>query len=330
MTNGVVEVTWPDWFRGQGRLERAGSLNGPWLNAGRRVPYRYNPTQSAPVQQFYRVRARPVTLHIPTSYDPQTPMPLVLALHFYGSDPSDRSLGQFIEEVFQLLSLSRSKGFLYAFPDGLLDSAQYRFWAANEDCCDFGKVGVDDDEFLKRVIGVIRSQYNVDAKRIYLIGLSNGALMAYEFAAKHPDIIAGVVALAPPVTQNALKTVPEQPVNILHVHGTSDAAAPYSPSRVSYNFPLRSGISDHIGALAAVERWAQFNGCSNLVTESGKTLDLVARFSGSDTIVSKYATSPPGGAVELWSIHGMDHFFTDLTTQFREKAIEWLLQHPKP
>lgn len=328
LAGGVVEVTWPDWFRRQGRLEKATGLDGPWQTVGRNLPYRTKAVQSKP--QFYRVRARPVTLHIPTGYDPRKPMPLVIALHFY-SGASDASMGQFFEvNSLQLLSWSQSKGFLYTFPDGFVDSAGWQFWSANEDCCDFGNVGVNDDEFLERVIGKIRSEFNVDSRRIYLFGLSNGALMAYEFAAKHPELIAGVVALAPPVTLNAIKTPPNQPVNILHVHGTSDSSATYSASRTSVSFPIGTRVFNYIGAKGVIDRWVRFNGCSNLVTESQATLDLVTRFSGADTIVSRYEVSRPGGAVELWTIAKMDHYFTDLTAEFREKSIDWLLQHPKP
>lgn len=327
MAGTSMEVKWPNWFQGQGRVERADSLGGPWRSVGRGIPYR---TQASRAQQFYRVRARPVTLHVPTSYDPQTPMPLVLALHFYMGEPSGRSGGQFLEEVFKLMPLSQSKGFLYAFPDGLLDSSQWQFWSANGDCCDFGNLGVNDVDFLERVIGMIRSVYNVDAKRIYLIGLSNGALMAYEFAAKRPDLIAGVVALAPPVTQNAFQTIPSQPVSIVQIHGTSDTSATYTAARVTLDFPIGPQVMDYTGALAAVGRWAQLNGCSNPVTEPEKTLDLVSRFSGPDTIVLRYERCPPGGAIELWTIPNMDHRFDDLTAEFREKAIQWLLQHPKP
>ena len=330
---GSIEVSWPDWLDGrQGRLQRAPSLMGPWQSAGRSSPYLFNPSLTP--QQFYRVRARPVTLHIPESYDPETPLPLVLLLHAYIGGPQgisdDRPAGLFTEERLRFLPLSESRGYLYAFPDGLLDSANTQFWAANDDCCDFHGIGVDDYDFLERVIEVIRSAYNVDSKRIYLIGWSNGGLMAYEFAARHPELIAATVALAPAVTVNALTTPPAQTVNILHIQGTSDPLVPYEGGLNTINFPIGPITLDYVGAQGSIGIWAQFNSCSNLVSDAGPTLDLMGGLAGIDTIVSRYQVCPPGGAVELWTIEGGDHFFMDPTTEFREIVIDWLLQHPKP
>jgi len=328
--NGI-KVTWPDWLDGrQGQLEHANSLAGPWQRISQTSPYQSDPPLAP--QEFYRVHARPTTLHIPESYDPQTPIPLVLLLHAYtgGNVTGGQPSGQWEEQRLSLLPLAESRGFLYASLDGLRDSANWQFWAANEDCCDFNNVGVDDQDFLERVIEVICSAYNVDPKRIYLIGHSNGGLMVYEFAAQHSDLIAAAAALAPPVTVAALATPPAQPVHILHVQGTSDTLVPYEGGSNTVNFPIRPITLDYVGALGTIERWAQFNGCSNLVSDAGLSLDLLGGLAGNDTSVSRYQTCPPGGAVELWTVQGGDHFFMQPTTEFREGLIDWLLQHPKP
>jgi len=332
-TGSGIEVTWPNWLDGrQGRLEHADSLTGPWQSVSRSSPYPSDP--SLPPRQFYRVRARPVTLHIPENYDPQTGIPLVLLLHAYLGTPQgvsdDYPAGQVAEDRLRLLPLSESHGFLYAFPDGLLDSANTQFWAANDDCCDFHGIGADDHDFLEHVIEVIRSAYHVDSKRIYLVGWSNGGVMAYEFAARHSELIAAVVALAPALTVNALSTPPAQPVNILHIQGTDDPLVPYEGGINTINFPIGPITLDYLGAQNTIDLWAQFNSCSSLFSDSEPTLDLDGRISGIETSVSRYQTFPPGGAVELWTIDGGDHFFRDATTEFREQMIEWLLQHPKP
>ena len=155
--------------------------------------------------------------------------------------------------------------------------------------------------------------------------------MAYEFAARHPELIAGVVALAPPVTRSALKVPANQPVHILHIHGTSDSLVPYGgDSAKTIPFPIGPQSFDFIGALASVEIWAGFNNCTDFGSDVETTLDLVEEIAEIDSTVSRYEACPPGGTVELWTIQGGDHFFVEPTTEFREKVIEWLLQHPKP
>src|SRR5207302_9290684 len=76
---GVNLLTWA----GGGQLQRADRPTGPWqmlMNAT--SPYA---VQSALPTTFYRVtRPRPVNLYVPSSYDGQTPLPLVILLHGYG------------------------------------------------------------------------------------------------------------------------------------------------------------------------------------------------------------------------------------------------------
>jgi hypothetical protein len=66
------------------------------------------------------------------------------------------------------------------------------------------------------------------------------------------------------------------------------------------------------------------------ITSEGAILNIP----GLDTKVTRYATNPPGGAVELWTIEGERHSPTFASggtwSQFPEKTVDWLLAHPKP
>lgn len=68
--------------------------------------------------------SRPVTLSVPTSYDPRHPAPLLLVLHGYGST------GQQHVDYFGLAGLVEGHGVLLAAPDGTLDAQGNRFWDA--------------------------------------------------------------------------------------------------------------------------------------------------------------------------------------------------------
>ena len=62
-------------------------------------------------------------------------------------------------------------------------------------------------------------------------------------------------------------------------------------------------------------------------------MDLDLTIPGLDTTVTRYTTSPPGGAVELWTIQGGVHaptlFSGNTSSQFSQKVVDWLLAHPK-
>ena len=55
---------------------------------------------------------------------------------------------------------------------------------------------------------------------------------------------------------------------------------------------------------------------------------------GLDTVITRYTNSPPGGAVELWTINGGGHdptFYSGSSaSEFAPRVIDWLLAHPKP
>ena len=77
---------------------------------------------------------RPVTVHVPPSYDPATPTPLVIMLHGYGASGA-------IEEFYlDITPAADARGFLYAHPDGTLEAgapSPKRFWNATDACCNF-------------------------------------------------------------------------------------------------------------------------------------------------------------------------------------------------
>ena len=58
---------------------------------------------------------RPATLIVPTTYDPATPTPLVVALHGYFTDP------EYIMAYLRLDTFAEDHGTLLIAPDGLVD-----------------------------------------------------------------------------------------------------------------------------------------------------------------------------------------------------------------
>ena len=318
---GVNVLTWT----GDGQLQRADRVTGPWQTLTvARSPWPIQPTVP---MTFYRVKgARPVTLYVPSSYDGQSPMPLVILLHGYTLS------GQTVENWFGFRPLAEARGFLYCFPDGTVDQWGYRFWNATDACCDFGNAGVDDAGYLRGIIEETARRFAVDRKRIYLVGASNGGFLAYRMACQSADLIAGLASLNGMTFLEPTSCHPSQSVNILHLHGTDDADVFYYggalvTSAASFQFP--ANLPPFPGAVKTIQTWAGYNGASDPVTDAVPSLDLTKDVAGLDTVVTRYTTFPPGGAVELWTINGAGHFPT-FTTNFSPRVIDWLLAHPKP
>ena len=226
----------------------------------------------------------------------------------------------------QFQPLAEARGFLYCYPDSLTDKVSNQFWNATDACCDFWSTGVDDTGFLRGLIAEVGQHFALDRKRVYLIGHSNGGFMSYRMACQSADLIAGIASLAGTTFLDPGRCQPSQPVNILHIHGTADQTVSYAGGAL---MGFGANMPAFPGALQTVQTWAAYNGATGPVTDPAPTLDLTSDVPGLDTVVTRYTNSPPGGAVELWTINGGSHGPT-LSAQFSPRVIDWLLAHPKP
>lgn len=248
---------------------------------------------------------RPVELFVPSSYDEATPAPLLILLHGYGVS------GQIQEILFELEPVAEARGMLYAHPDGTVDESGSKFWNATDQCCDFDGTGIDDSGYLLGLVDEIAAEYNVDDKRIYFAGHSNGHFMSYRMACDHSGRIAAIAGLAGATFEDSSKCEASDPVSILHVHGTADEAVPYE-----------------LAAQPSAEMWADYDGC-DAEPLSARDIDLESQIEGAETSVLVWEGCDAGGAVELWTIEGGSHI-PNLSPDFGDKIVDWLLTHPKP
>ncbi len=310
-------------WQGSAVVSRSEAITGPWEQLG---------TNDSPLLAraglpgaFYQLRSpRPARVYVPSTYNRDTPLPLVLVLHGYGLNG-----GNYLD-YFKIEPLAEERGFLVCHPEGTLDRSGLQFWNATEACCDFYSTRVDDSAYLRALIEEVARQYKVDRKRIYLIGHSNGGFMAYRMACDHSDLIAGIASLAGMTFLDPNRPRPSQPVNVLHIHGTADQMVPYGGG-------LLIGLPNAAffpGAITTVQTWAAFNGCQESEWDTTLRMDLDLDSSGLDASVLRYKNCPPGGAVELWTINGGQHvptFFSGTrSSEFSARVIDWLLAHPKP
>lgn len=314
-------------WSGAGALQRADSPIGPWQPSTNSLGWAtVQPTGSA---GFFQIaNPRPASLFVPSTYDVRKPLPLVIFLHGYGGD----SVGY--QDYMRLAPLAETKGFLYCFPQGTLDSVGSRFWTATDSCCDFLGKKIDDADYLRGLIEEVGSRFNVDRKRISLMGHSNGGFMSYRMACQYADLIASIASLAGMTFLQTAQCAPSTPVNVLQIHGTADDVVPYGGGSLGTALGFPANAPPFPGALETVANWARYNGCRDPITEPELSLDLSLDQPGRDTVVTRYTSSPPGGAVELWTIKGGSHgptFFNgSASSEFSERVIDWLLAHPKP
>jgi polyhydroxybutyrate depolymerase len=260
-----------------------------------------------------KVALRPYSEFVPSSYSSNTPAPLVVLLHGYGSS------GKQQESYMNFTAVAEQRGFILAYPDGTVDLTGKQFWNATEVCCNFFS-NVDDDAYLISMLNDMESKYSIDHKRIYFVGHSNGGFMSYRMACKHSDRIAAIASLAGATFLNSSDCAAKDPVSVLQVHGTSDATILYNGGAIlEKQYP---------SATASVTQWATFNRCSNNAVTRADKLDLVNNIVGSETSITSWNSCRNGTEVELWTLDQGVHT-PALSTTFASKVYDFLASHPK-
>jgi polyhydroxybutyrate depolymerase len=180
-------------------------------------------------------------------YDPpglSTPAPLVIALHGFGEQPHD------LMGVTGLDVAAARDGFVVAYPVGV-----QRSWDAGDCCGAAAARHTDDDGFLATLIARLVASGEVDGRRVYLVGFSNGAFMALRFACDRPDLIAGAVAVEGTLVAPCL---PHPPTSLLMIEQAADAVVPLAGTRAppsqlgdAHPFPpVRAALLAFAGAQA--------------------------------------------------------------------------------
>ncbi len=233
----------------------------------------------------------PVRVVVPDSYDPDRPAPLAILLHGYGST------GDWWRNYLKFDQAAESRGMVFVYPDGSVDWLGNRFWNATDVCCDYQAVGIDDATYVRSLIDAIGEQCNIDYRRIYFIGHSNGGFMSYRMACDYAPLVAAVVSLAGGTYLDPADCRPSAPVHVLQIHGTEDVEYPYEGS-IAYAIPT---------AVENAEIWAGYNRCA-IQPRDGGTLDLDRGIPGQETDISRYDRQcKPGGSAELWTVWGAGH-----------------------
>lgn len=229
---------------------------------------------------------RAYTLYVPANYTADEAAPLVFNLHGYGSNAFEQGIyGNFN-------SIADTAGFLLIIPDGTLDLSGTTHW--NVGGWTIGST-VDDVGFVEAMIDATAMEYNLDAKRVYSTGMSNGGFMSFLLACQLSDKIAAVASVTgsmTPQTYNACN--PQHPTPIMQIHGIQDGVVPYNGD------PLWTQSIQNV-----VDYWVDYNNC----TTEPLTFEVpdVNMEDGSTAVRILHEGGDAGATVEHYRIDGGDH-----------------------
>ena len=150
----------------------------------------YTFTEAGNIEQEYK-------LYVPTGYDGREATPLVIALHGLGSGT------MYMMEYNNLVEVAEEHGFIVATPMGYNERGWYGARGLGND---FNRrredpgpanLGALSELDVLNVLAVVRGQFNVDDRGIYLIGQSMGGAGTWYLGTKYPDIWAALAPMAP-------------------------------------------------------------------------------------------------------------------------------------
>lgn len=227
---------------------------------------------------------RQYKVHVPPSYDPNVPTPLVFCFHGLGQNAV-----AFCINGAGMVEKSDAEGFLLVMPTG-----QGNSWNGGTCCGGASSSGLDDVALVRAIFDEVGTHLNVDLDRVYATGLSNGGYMSFRLACEAADIFAAIapgsgtlgindIGGGTSTSSDFTTCEPSEPVAVLEMHGTADGL-------VSYSLQKRS-----------LDHFAEAAGCALT------TVPAMQPLSSGDTTCVTYEGCPSGIEISGCTVDGGGH-----------------------
>ncbi|MFJ4715847.1 alpha/beta hydrolase family esterase [Streptomyces sp. NPDC088785] len=222
---------------------------------------------------------RDYLVHLPASYDPDRPTPLVLSFHGHG-----RTSG-YQERLTGMNALDA----VVVYPQGVTGTDGRSAWEGAPYSAD-----VDDIAFTKALIGRAEKELCVNTRRVFVSGKSNGGGFAAVVACRLADRVAAAAVVSGAFYPQGGSCAPRRPVPVLDFHGQADTTIPYDGD------PAK-GLPALPDWLAG---WAGRDGCAARPRETRVRADVVLR---------RWRSCDGGSALEHYRITDGGHVWPSTT-----------------
>ncbi len=150
----------------------------------------------------------------------QSNMPVLFLMHGYGSN--EKQFNKLIEELnnkYLIVSMRAPFNFM------VIKNRWYEYSISDGDTLsNQNQIDVSTNRIFK-TIEHIKKEYNIDEKKIFIGGFSQGAIMSYKLALLYPDKFKGIIIHSArlPVEYSVKKPNSSyKNLNILIIHGSND------------------------------------------------------------------------------------------------------------
>ena len=196
--------------------------------------------------------------YLPSSYDGNSPMPLIVQVHGGGNDGrrwADYTLWHILAERL---------GLIVIYPN----SPDYGSWHCDK----------QDVEYLYQLIEMTCEKYNIDRSRIYMQGMSNGDMMTLAFTMRHPEVLAAAgYSTGPSAEIYVGDERPTGPLPGIQMRGEFDIIFRQTENDPLDHYETRYRINDFNR-----EIWMEQNGLDELPALTLRGKDNFMRFRGNN------------------------------------------------
>lgn len=276
--------------------DKEGRLSADWLRLGLTLSLTLGACEPNIAEWVFTEpnTLRSYRLILSSNHQTNEPTSVLFVLHPFQTEPN------ILVDSFALKRrIADKRGWILVVPEGRRNREGHRFWNASRACCARDVAEPPDDlNYLKSVLRDVKRRYLTDDNRVFALGESNGAFMAYRWACDRGGDLSAVVCIAgvgpgpydPPCT-------PGRRVNVLHIHGDDD--------EIVYYRGKAKGKDAYPSAQKTVGNWARLNGIQgNPTIESTRWLFL-GRF-------RRETWKDARSRVQLWTIKGARHHIRGL------------------
>jgi polyhydroxybutyrate depolymerase len=268
-------------------------------------------------------------VHVPQGYTGDTPTPVVFMLHGTsgtGLDMYDRSGWKEVGETENILTVYPSS-LRYCIIDPVDGQKTTTKWNSQPSEWTFcqGEIPRDDVKFLTAVIDEMKARFNVDAKRIYLVGFSNGGQMAAKCTILMSDLFAAIVENAGSFTLDTTY-VPKRKLPTTFQLGNED----YGPGNTGPEILL-----SRIDEVLQSPDYKPARVASTHVKSFGLSSDYVVTGDTNTAVIATYPSLTPGSPNDyrFVFVKGLGHAYPNGTNHWMEAAPlhwNWLKQFSMP
>jgi len=125
--------------------------------------------------------------------------------------------------------------------------------------------GIADEEFIREIIEKTLRDYDLPIKNIFMLGVSMGGFMTYQYAEKYPQQLAGIIAISGS-RGFLIRGTSNVPLPVLDFHSDQDEIVPYSGSWQVNQLGITS-VAMAYGKNEVINYWVNRNGANTTPKE---------------------------------------------------------------